>query len=64
MDVFEELKKKYDIEEDEKLERLIVNNSIEIKDFILLKNIAKYKSIKEIKVERRASVYENTKIAS
>lgn len=58
MDVFEELKEKYDIEEDEELNRLIVNNPIEIKDFILLKNIAKYKGIREIKVERKASVYE------
>lgn len=58
MDVFEELKEKYDIEEDEELNRLIVNNPVEIKDFVLLKNIAKCKGFKEIIVERRTSVYE------
>lgn len=58
MDIFKELKEKYDIEVDEALNRLIINNPIEVKDFILLKNIAKYKGFKDIIVERKTSVYE------
>lgn len=58
MDVFEELKEKYDVEEDKEMNRLVVNNSIGVRDFILLKNIAKYKGFKEIKVERKVGIYE------
>lgn len=62
MDVFKELREKYDIEEDKVINRLVVNKPIGVKDFILLKKVAKYKGIKEIKVERKASVYEKNNI--
>ncbi|HAB66582.1 MAG TPA: hypothetical protein DCE23_04360 [Firmicutes bacterium] len=58
MDVFEKLKEKYDIEEDIAYSRMTIKEPINVNDFCLLKNIAKYLGYKEIKVERKASVYE------